>query len=141
MTFIETLLCLPALALCVPVAVLFSQVAMAAPRYRPRAMPAARRPSVAVIIPAHDEALGIAATLRAIVPQLAAGDRVIVVADNCTDDTATVAAAAGAEVLERNDREHRGKGYALDFGVRHLAVNPPEVVIIIDADCDTASGT
>ena len=28
-----------------------------------------------------------------------------------------------------------GKGYALDFGLKHLAANPPDIVIIIDADC------
>lgn len=136
MIFIETLLCLLALAMLVPVSVLVVQVLMALPAYRPREMPGGRRPTVAVVIPAHDEALVIAGTLRAIVPQLVAGDRLLVVADNCADDTARVAAEAGAEVLERSDRERRGKGYALDFGVRHLERNPPEVVLIIDADCE-----
>ncbi|MDB5809270.1 MAG: glycosyltransferase family protein [Betaproteobacteria bacterium] len=141
MIVIETLLCFFALALWVPVAVLFTQVVMAVPGYRARPMPAGRRPRVAVVVPAHDEALVIAATLRAIVPQLLADDRLLVVADNCVDDTARIAAAAGAEVLERADRERRGKGYALDFGVRELTRNPPEVLLIIDADCETASGT
>jgi cellulose synthase/poly-beta-1,6-N-acetylglucosamine synthase-like glycosyltransferase len=59
-----------------------------------------------------------------------------VVADNCLDDTAAVAAAAGAEVLTREDPLHRGKGYALDFAIRHLASSAaPEVVLFIDADC------
>jgi cellulose synthase/poly-beta-1,6-N-acetylglucosamine synthase-like glycosyltransferase len=137
---IETLLSLLALAMLVPVSVFFVEVLMALPAYRPRGMPGGRRPSMAVVIPAHNETLVIAATLRAIVPQLIAGDRLVVVADNCADDTATIAAAAGAEVLERFDRERRGKGYALDFGVRHLEWNPPEIVLIIDADCAVDSG-
>jgi cellulose synthase/poly-beta-1,6-N-acetylglucosamine synthase-like glycosyltransferase len=67
--------------------------------------------------------------------QLRDGDRLIVVADNCTDDTAAVAQAAGAEVVVRNDLTKIGKGYALDWGLKSLASNPPDVVIVIDADC------
>jgi len=122
------------------VCVLLLQVLMSLPRQRVLAMPAGRRPSVAVLIPAHDEALLIATTLRTLSAQLGSGDRMIVIADNCSDDTAAIAAAAGAEVIERRDRERRGKGYALDFGVRHLERQPPEVVLIIDADCDVDAG-
>ena len=93
------------------------------------------RPRCAVVIPAHNEEAGIALTLASILPQLAAGDRVLVVADNCTDATATAARAAGAEVVERTDQARRGKGYALDFGVRTLQKDPPAVVVIVDADC------
>src|SRR5262245_49258519 len=73
------------------------------------------RQRVTVLVPAHDESRGILATIEGIKAQLVAGDRIIVVADNCTDDTAAVAAAAGAEVIERHDRTSVGKGYALDF--------------------------
>ena len=62
-------------------------------------------------------------------------DRLIVVADNCSDDTRQIATDAGAEVISRDDAERRGKGFAMDFGVRHLTVDPPEVVIFVDADC------
>jgi cellulose synthase/poly-beta-1,6-N-acetylglucosamine synthase-like glycosyltransferase len=58
-----------------------------------------------------------------------------VVADNCTDDTAAIVQAAGVEVIVRADPARRGKGYALEFGVRHLGLNPPDVVVIMDADC------
>lgn len=97
--------------------------------------PATARPRVAVLVPAHNESHGILATLDSIRQQLAPGDRIIVVADNCTDDTAQVAATAGAEVLERHDTSHRGKGYALAFGVEHLVLDTPDVVVIVDADC------
>lgn len=113
---------------------------MALPEFRPREMQPGRRPSVAVVIPAHDEAPGIASTLRDVASQLALGDRLLVVADNCTDDTAKIATDAGAEVLQRSDRDHRGKGYALEFGVRHLERNPPEAVLVIDADCRIGRG-
>ncbi|MBV9891085.1 MAG: glycosyltransferase [Rhizobacter sp.] len=134
-----------ALVLLVPSSVLLLQAVVAAlpPRRRDDArepVPAAR-PAVAVLVPAHDEASGIGATLRTIVTQLAAGDRLLVVADNCSDDTASVARAAGAEVVERADPTRRGKGYALDFGTRHLALAPPGVVIVVDADCEVHPGS
>ncbi|MBU4271137.1 MAG: glycosyltransferase [Planctomycetes bacterium] len=93
------------------------------------------RPRAAVLIPAHDEQLVIEHTLQAIIPTLSAADRVLVVADNCTDRTAELARRAGAEVVERNDPPRRGKGYALQRGFRHLADDPPDVVVAIDADC------
>ena len=128
------LLTLVAAMLLVPVAVLLAQVLLAGARVRPTDA-AARRPRVAVLVPAHDEAAGIAASLATVAPQLLAGDRLLVVADNCSDDTASVAAQAGAEVVERRDAERRGKGYALDFGLQRLRADPPEVVLIVDADC------
>lgn len=93
------------------------------------------RPRLAVLVPAHDEAAGIAGTLDSIRRQLAPGDRVLVVADNCRDDTAARARAAGAQVTERFDDVRRGKGFALAHGVAHLAADAPEVVVIVDADC------
>jgi cellulose synthase/poly-beta-1,6-N-acetylglucosamine synthase-like glycosyltransferase len=100
---------------------------------------ASSRPSVAVLVPAHNEGGGIASTLAAILPQLATGDRLLVVADNCSDDTADAARSAGAEVIERNSAL-RGKGYALGYGVEHLRANPPSAVVIVDADCDLQAG-
>jgi cellulose synthase/poly-beta-1,6-N-acetylglucosamine synthase-like glycosyltransferase len=96
---------------------------------------AIRRGRVAVLVPAHNESEGLLPTLRDIQTKLRPADRLLVVADNCTDDTATVASAAGAEVVERHDPKNRGKGYALDFGLRHLAADPPDIVIVVDADC------
>lgn len=89
----------------------------------------------AVLMPAHDEAAGIAPPIRAVLAQLRARDRLLVVADNCSDDTASVARALGAEVTERFDATRRGKGFALDHGVRRLAADPPDAVIVVDADC------
>ncbi len=74
-------------------------------------------------------------TLESIQAQLTDADRLIVVADNCTDMTAEVAWRASAEVIQRNDPDHRGKGYALSFGIEHLRDDPRDVVIIVDADC------
>jgi len=91
-------------------------------------------------MPAHDEALVIQTTLRTLLPQLGPRDRLIVVADNCSDDTANVARKEGAEVIVRTDTTRRGKGYALDFGVRHLEADPPDIALIVDADCEVTPG-
>lgn len=96
---------------------------------------------VAVLMPAHDEAAGIALAIAAVRSQLRQSDRLLVVADNCTDATAAIARTAGAEVTERSDVHRRGKGFALDHGVRWLGREPaaaPSVVVIVDADCIVA---
>jgi cellulose synthase/poly-beta-1,6-N-acetylglucosamine synthase-like glycosyltransferase len=99
------------------------------------------RPPVAVLIPAHNESTGILSTLNNVISQFRSGDRILVVADNCTDDTTAVASSTGVEVVERRDAERRGKGYALDFGIRHLAASPPVILVIVDADCCFSPGS
>jgi cellulose synthase/poly-beta-1,6-N-acetylglucosamine synthase-like glycosyltransferase len=105
------------------------------PKYRTN-----ERRKAAVLIPAHNEQLLIGRTLQSLLPQLTEADRVLVVADNCTDNTAPIARSHGVEVLERHDMERRGKGFALAAGVVHLAANPPDVVIVFDADCVAEAG-
>lgn len=140
MSVLSWLLGLLAVIALVPVSVFFLQMLLACLPPRSRPLGISVRPRVAVLVPAHDEAAIIRATLASITPQLLAGDRLLVVADNCTDDTARLAREGGAEVVERFDTLRRGKGYALDFGVRHLAEQPPEVVIVVDADCQVGEG-
>ena len=92
-------------------------------------------PRIAVLVPAHNESAHVLPTIASIRHQLGPADRLVVVADNCTDDTAVLARAAGAEVVERHAAAQRGKGYALAFGVDHLRASPPDVVLVVDADC------
>ena len=99
------------------------------------------RHSLTVLMPAHNESLVISQTIKSIFSQLTSQDQLLVVADNCTDDTATIARNLGATVLERSNLERRGKGYALDFGLQHLKKSPPQIIIIIDADCLVEEGT
>jgi cellulose synthase/poly-beta-1,6-N-acetylglucosamine synthase-like glycosyltransferase len=138
--------------LLVPVAVFSLEVfAAKLPRRKPHALQlkplaaasadnGAALTRLAVLVPAHDEAAGIEATLSSIRLQLKATDRLLVVADNCTDDTADVSRRCGAEVVERQQADLRGKGYALDFGLRHLAADPAPVLVVIDADCSLGEG-
>lgn len=93
--------------------------------------------NVWVLIPAHNESRNILPTLESLRNQTFASLNILVVADNCADDTAEVARLAGATVIERFDDSLRGKGYALDFGIQHLKKNlsQPEFLVIVDADC------
>jgi cellulose synthase/poly-beta-1,6-N-acetylglucosamine synthase-like glycosyltransferase len=131
-------------AAALPALVLLAQVALAG---RARVAPGQTMPArdasldVAVLVPAHNEAQGIAVTVRNLRAQLRDGDRVLVVADNCSDNTAALAREAGAQVVERTHATQRGKGYALDFGVRHLATRPPAFVVVVDADCTLDPGS
>lgn len=98
------------------------------------------RPSLAVLVPAHDEQQAIEATVIGIKNDLSPNDALLVVADNCSDQTAMVAKNAGADVLVRNDPVRRGKGFALAAGLQHLAATAPEIVVLIDADCQVSKG-
>ena len=101
----------------------------------PQAPKAGARGPIALVIPAHDEEAGVGATVRLARAGLGGADRVLVVADNCSDGTAAAARAAGAEVVERHDAVNRGKGFALQAGIDSLRADPPEAVVFLDADC------
>ena len=124
----------------IPIAVIAMESFAALLPGRRRADDGQPHPRCAVLVPAHNEEIGIAQTLNALSSELRQGDRIVVIADNCTDRTAEVARQAGVEAIERSDSERRGKGYALAFGLNHLESDPPEVVILIDADTRTLPG-
>lgn len=95
-----------------------------------------------VVVPAHDEEQGIAATVGSLLavdypPEFR---RVIVVADNCSDATAERARGAGATVLERRDSLRRGKGFALEYAFAScLAERRTDAVVVVDADTDVSA--
>jgi glycosyltransferase involved in cell wall biosynthesis len=88
-----------------------------------------------VVVPAHDEAEGIASTIESLLSVAYPCELfdVLVVADNCSDDTAARARAAGALVIERQDAVQRGKGYALLHAFERLPEGL-DAVAVIDAD-------
>jgi cellulose synthase/poly-beta-1,6-N-acetylglucosamine synthase-like glycosyltransferase len=90
-----------------------------------------------VIVPAHNEAQVIARTLDSLRDLDWPADRfrVVVVADNCDDATATIARACGAHVIERNDAQRRGKGYALSYAFEISQRDKlADAVVVVDAD-------
>jgi cellulose synthase/poly-beta-1,6-N-acetylglucosamine synthase-like glycosyltransferase len=91
---------------------------------------------LAVVVPAHNEE----AIIGRCVASLLSSDKpnsqvsIYVVADNCTDETAHCAQAAGAQVLIRQDETKLGKGYALDYAFQLLLKQGVDAILIIDAD-------
>src|SRR5579863_2608517 len=135
-TVVSSLLAILAVTVAIPTAVLCAEIVFGLVGRKASAVSPHVRPGrIGILVPAHNESASIKPTLADINRQLRPGDRLVVVADNCTDETAAVAAAEGAEVVERYDTDRIGKGYALDFGLQHLGKAPPDVVIMIDADC------
>jgi len=101
------------------------------------AVPVASEPKrrLRFVVPAHNESAGIAPTVESLLAVDYPRELfdVVVVADNCNDDTAEQARRAGATVLERQNAELRGKGYALDFAFNSLPADV-DAVVVIDAD-------
>ncbi|OAI40730.1 hypothetical protein AYO38_05315 [bacterium SCGC AG-212-C10] len=104
---------------------------------RPGPLSPATKPwRLVIIVPAHDEEQGIGRCLDSL--KAAARDcaEILVVADNCSDGTADAARACGVTVLERSDRERRGKSFALAYALDTLAAREekPDAVVFVDAD-------
>ncbi|QDU81314.1 N-glycosyltransferase [Polystyrenella longa] len=139
---LNTILIAGTVLLLIPFVVFCLECLAALLPWRPRTvLNDAEEASVAVLLPAHNESSVIARTLDVLMPTLGKHDRAVVIADNCSDDTAEIARSKGAIAVERTNLEQRGKGYALDFGVKQLHENPPDVVMILDADCNVDPAT
>ncbi len=90
-----------------------------------------------VVVPAHDEETGIAATVASLLSTdyPASARRVVVVADNCSDATAQRARDAGAHVLVRTEATLPGKGRALAFAIAwSIGEGFADAVAVVDAD-------
>jgi cellulose synthase/poly-beta-1,6-N-acetylglucosamine synthase-like glycosyltransferase len=96
---------------------------------------------VAVVVPAHNEEVNIARTVKSLITAQGGGIQltVVVVADNCSDSTAGRAAEAGAQVMVRHDETLRGKGYALDYAFANLIYGGFDFFVVIDADSEVSA--
>jgi len=72
-----------------------------------------------VLIPAHNEAVVIRRCLESINADARSRDVVLVVADRCTDATATIARRSGARVLERGPEAEPGRAAARQAGLEY----------------------
>jgi 1,2-diacylglycerol 3-beta-glucosyltransferase len=124
-------------ALVVPPALYLGLLALLARRLPIPRPPPPGRWRFAFLIPAHNEELSVAATVRSIlaVDYPAAARRVFVVAHNCGDRTAAEASRAGAEVLVFNAPDRATKGDAVAHGVsRILSESRSDALVVVDAD-------
>ncbi|MDP3824811.1 MAG: glycosyltransferase family 2 protein [Burkholderiales bacterium] len=141
MTFIAHLVLL-ALAVPAAAASLYLLVFTLLSAALPRVLSSSRRLRFDVIVPAHDEAAVIEAAVASLrkIDWPAESFRILVVADNCSDATAALARAAGADVIERFDPELRGKGYALALGFQHSQARKwADAVVVVDADTQVSA--
>lgn len=108
-------------------------------RALPRIERAAAEPSCrfTVLIPAHNEEKSIRDTVQSCsgldYPRHLL--KIVVVADNCQDETARVAREGGAVCWERTDDQRRGKGHALAWGIERVLAEGCDAVVVLDADC------
>ena len=90
-----------------------------------------------VLIPAHNEEIGIASTLESLRNLNYSSERyqVLIIADRCTDGTAAVAKSLNAQCFERFDGQ-AGKGAALAWGIQEARNTQMvfDAVVIVDAD-------
>jgi cellulose synthase/poly-beta-1,6-N-acetylglucosamine synthase-like glycosyltransferase len=93
-----------------------------------------------VLIPAHDEEPVIARCLEAVKADARPGDRILVVADRCSDTTAAIAHRAGALVLERGPDEKPGRAAARQAGLEHARALEWDAVVMLDADSVISPG-
>nr|WP_282452720.1 glycosyltransferase family 2 protein [Lysobacter sp. CAU 1642] len=101
-----------------------------------------RRLRFDVLVPAHNESAVIENCLASLrkIDWPAPLFRLLVVADNCDDATAVLAADAGALVLVRTDPTRKGKGFALQYGFEHSrAAGWADAVAIVDADSEVSA--
>ena len=110
----------------------------AALRGRPQHINNEHKYRFAVVVPAYNEDKMIAKTLYSLFSLVYPKNfyDVFVIADNCSDDTADIARSIGAKVLERHNKEQRGKGYALAWGFERILTDDTsyEAVVVIDSD-------
>jgi cellulose synthase/poly-beta-1,6-N-acetylglucosamine synthase-like glycosyltransferase len=89
------------------------------------------------LVPAHNEATLIHTCVRSLLRMRRSAvveHEVVVVADNCSDDTAGLAAAAGAGILERDAPDSPGKPRAIQWALQHVDLAHWDAVVIVDAD-------
>lgn len=136
MIFIIEILLLSVLGFFLSYLLLLSLLALFVPVRAP--LQSRRNRKFACVVPAHNEERNIAKTVSSLkcVEYPRGLFDVVIVADNCTDETASVAWHSGAMVLERSDTIKRGKGHALQWAFEQLLKLPVkyEGFVVVDAD-------
>lgn len=93
-----------------------------------------------ILIPAHDEESVIEDTILSLkaLTYPKKDYQIVVIADNCSDNTATIAKKNKVKVVERFDESKKSKGYALEYAMDNLKILEKDVihhsVVVIDAD-------
>ena len=97
--------------------------------------------TLVIVVPAHNEELLVGRTVSSLRASTGAADKIFLIAHNCTDTTAARASAAGATVLEYNDPDAKGKGFALRYGFTQALAAGADAVMVVDADSVVSPNT
>ena len=91
--------------------------------------------TVCVVVPAHNEEETIARTITALLKQTRRPDRIVIVADNCSDRTVEIAQSFGRRVtvVETVNNKHRKVG-ALTLGWQQFVSEGYDYMLGVDAD-------
>lgn len=94
-----------------------------------------KKRNIIAVIPARNEADMIKATIQSVAAQTTMVERIVVIANNCTDNTAEASRESGAEVLEMTENEHMKSG-ALNYALEQLIPNlhDEDCILVMDAD-------
>jgi len=109
-------------------------------RVTPARSPIAELPRLLFLVPAHDEEQMIEGCVRSLLDMSYPADarRIVVIADNCTDATARLAAEQGVSILERVDPEFGGKPRAIAWALSQMDLREWDACVIVDADSTVA---
>lgn len=112
-----------------------ARMANAAAQHDPLSWGGGGRARVVVVVPAHNEAAVIGATITSLRGQTRPPDRIIVVADNCSDATADLSVRHGAAVMTTVGNTARKAG-ALNQALRRIlpTLGGADFVLVMDAD-------
>ena len=91
--------------------------------------------TITVLIPAHNEELSLPLTLRSLQEQTRPPDKIIVIADNCTDSTVDISKTMGYQTFETVSNTQRKAG-ALNQALAHIlpGMTAQDVIMVMDAD-------
>lgn len=97
--------------------------------------------TVTVLIPAHNEEACLEATITSLLSQSHRPERIVVVADNCTDATPRIALDLGVELFETVNNRHKKAG-ALNQALADLlpGQGDNDLVMVMDADTTLDQG-
>lgn len=117
---------------------LLSVIRVLGRRAAPTPIPPAEPPRFLLLVPAHDEELLLPTCIASLQRLRYPPDRleIVVIADNCHDDTAAIARAAGIRCLERHAPEDPGKPRAIAWALQQLPLSDHDAVVIVDADTE-----
>lgn len=89
-----------------------------------------------IIIPAHNEEMFLGRLLSSLKAQDYPAEffYIVVVADNCTDNTARIAAEFKVNTLQRFDKERVGKGFAIKYAIDNMPITKYDAIFIVDSD-------